>query len=102
MGCTAQYYTVDCKSDTLDAFESVFTTDFSTQNSGWFTSYKDIKGMPLIYLIDRYGVVMHVKATKITTREVLDNEFEVTDTFEAVSYKKYDHKVQELFDVMMN
>lgn len=102
VGCTTQHYEVDCKTDTLDPFKSVFTTDLSTQNSGWFTSYKDIKGMPLIYLIDRYGVVMHVSATKLTPREVLDTEFDPTETFEEVSYTKYDHKVQELFDVMMD
>lgn len=102
VGCTTQHYNVDCKTDTLEPFESVFTTDFSVQNSGWFTSYKDIKGMALIYLIDRYGVIMHVTATKFTPREVLDTEFDQTETFEEVSYKKYDHKVQELFSVMMD
>jgi hypothetical protein len=102
VGCSTQQYNLDCKSDSLDGFISVFTTDFSTQNSGWFTSYNGIKGMPLIYMIDRYGIVMQVTATKFTPREVLDSEFDATEIFEAVSYKKYDHKVQELFDVMMN
>ena len=102
IGCATQRYDVDCATDTLDSFKSVFTTDFSVQNSGWFTSYKDIKGMPLVYVIDRYGVLMHLKATKFTPREVLDTEFDQTETFEEVSYKKYDHKVQELFDVMMD
>jgi hypothetical protein len=102
VGCKTEHYIVDCKNDTLDAFNSIFTTDFSTQNAAWFSSYKDIKGMPLSYLIDRYGVIMHVEAVNFIPREVLDTEFDPTETFEEVSYKKYDHKVKELFDVMMD
>jgi len=102
VGCSTQNYIVDCKSDTLDPFESVFTTDFSTQNAAWFSSYNEIPGMPLNYLIDRYGVIMQVKAVNFTPREVKDKEFEPTETYEKVSYKKYDKKVQDLFDVMMD
>lgn len=102
VGCSTKNYIVDCKSDTLDPFESVFTTDFTTQNAAWFTSYSEIPGMPLNYLIDRYGVIMQVNAVSFTPREVKDKEFEPTEDYEEVPYKKYDKKVQDLFDVMMD
>lgn len=101
VGCSAQYYTVDCPSDTLDPFESVFTTDFTTQDAAWFTAYNEVPGMPLVYLIDRYGVIMHVAAVDFTPREVKDKEFEPSESYEPVSYDKYDKKVIDLFNVLM-
>ena len=102
IGCLCVHYDVDCKNDTLPAFESVFTSDFAIQNATWFSSYKTIDGMPLEYLIDRYGLIMQVRVTSFTMRDVEDSEFEPKFDYKEVSYKKYDKKVQDLFDVMLD
>jgi len=101
-GCSTIAYDVDCKGDTLPHFSSVFSPDFNVVNAVWFSSYKDIEGMPMIYLIDRFGIIMHVSVTKITKRDVDDSEFEPKLKYKEISYKKYDKKIQDLFDSLLN
>ena len=103
INCLSQYYEVNyVTNDSMVMFSSVFTTDFTIQNASWFSSYKEIKGMPLEYLIDRYGLIMKVKATKLIKRDVEDSEFDPEFTYKEVPYARYNRKMQDLFDVMVN
>lgn len=100
-GVNIQKYNVDTGIDSVGIIENWFSEDFSTDDASWFSSYDGIKGMPMKYLIDRYGIVMLVEATSIKKREVKDSEFKPQETYEEVSYKRYDSKLKELYDVMM-
>lgn len=100
VGCSTLKYTVDCKADTIPPFDSYFTEDFSCQNAAWFTAYNGAKGVPLVYLIDRFGIIMKVEATKFTPKEIKDKDFEPTEKYETVSFKKYDKKLNDLFEIM--
>jgi len=102
LNCYCNHFDVECTKDTIGVFPSAFTTDFAITNASWFSAYKGIEGMPLEYLIDRYGLIMKVKATNFTKRDVEDSEFEPVVKYTEISYKKYDKKVQDLFDVMLN
>ena len=100
VGCSTIKYTVDCKEDTIPPFDSYFTEDFTCQNASWFTAYNGAKGVPLVYLIDRFGIIMKVEATKFTPKEIKDKDFEPTEKYETVSFKKYDKKLNDLFEIM--
>ncbi len=103
VGCSTYHVkqTLDADSLGIGEFTSVFTRDFSIQNAGWFNSYSSIEGMPLVYLIDRYGIVMKVEAVNFIQREVMDEEFDLLEEYEEISYPKYDKKVRELFELIM-
>lgn len=100
-GCNINKYQVNSGIDSIGNIENWFSEDFSTTNAAWFTSYKDLKGMPLKYLIDRYGIIMFVEAVGVKEREVKPEEFDPKETYEEISYKKYDRKLKELYDIMM-
>lgn len=100
VGCSTIKYTVDCKTDTIPPFDSYFTEDFTCQNAAWFTAYNGAKGVPLVYLIDRFGIIMKVEATKFTPKEISEKDFEPTEQFKTVSFKKYDKKLNDLFKIM--
>jgi len=100
--CLSTYYDVNYATDSIDAFPSIFTQDFAIQNACWFSSYHEIKGMPLEYLIDRYGLIMKVKATNFTMREVKDSEFDTKFKYTEIPYNRYNKKMQDLFDIMLD
>lgn len=102
VNCYCRHYEVECLSDSMANFQSVFTSDFAIHNATWFSSFSEIKGMPLEYVIDRYGLVMKVKATKLTQREVEDSEFDPILKYKAIPYNRYNKKMQDLFDVMLD
>ena len=100
--CSTNYYEVDNSADSVEAFSSAFTTDFSIQNASWFSSYNEVKGMPLEYLIDRYGLIMKVKATKLTVRDVEDSEFDSKLEYQELPFNRYNKKLKDLFNIMLD
>lgn len=100
VGCSSVKYSIDCSNDTIPPFDCYFTEDFTIQDAAWFTALKGAKGMPLVYLIDRFGIIMKVEATKFSPKEIKDQEFEPTEKYETVSFKKYDKKLNDLFEIM--
>jgi len=100
VGCSSVKYIIDCSNDTIPPFDCYFTEDFTIKDAAWFTALKGAKGMPLVYLIDRFGIVMKVEATKFTPKEINDQEFEPTEKYKTVSFKKYDKKLNDLFEIM--
>ncbi|MFD1553481.1 hypothetical protein DNU06_07355 [Putridiphycobacter roseus] len=100
-GLQATFYKVKSANDKVGEFETAFSNNLTIENTEWFTSYKDTKGIPLIYIIERYGVIMHVRAYKFKPREISDSEFETEKNFKSVSYKSYENKVNELFQLII-
>lgn len=101
-GMFSHSYKVDFKGDTLPRSTAWFTEDLTPQNVYWYTSYSSITGFPLVYDAERYGVLMHVVATQLVKREVLESEFERDPSLKEISFKQYEEEVQELFDALMN
>jgi len=101
-GMWSNEYTVNCDKDTVVHSNAWFTEDLVPQSAYFYSSYKDIKGIPLIYDVERYGVIMHLEAVKFTKREVLDTEFERDPTLVKVDFTDYEAEVQELFDILMD
>ncbi len=100
-GMYSSSYSVTSKSDTTPHETAWFTEDLSLANPYWFTSYAAIKGLPLVYDAERYGVMMHLVATKLTKREVLPTEFDRDPVLKEVSFEEYEAEVQELFDTLI-
>jgi hypothetical protein len=100
-GMYSSSYSVTSKTDVKRRETAWFTEDLSLENPYWFTSYAAIKGLPVVYDAERYGVMMHLVATKLTKREVLPAEFERDPVLKKVSFEEYEAEVQELFDTLM-
>lgn len=100
-GMFATAYTVSSKSDTISRSDAWFTEDLAPQKAGWFTSYAEIAGFPVIYDVERYGVLMHLEAITLTKREIKENEFDRDPALEEISFEEYEAEVQELFDILM-
>lgn len=100
-GLEATFYTVKSDNENIGEFNCAFSNGLSIQNTEWFTSYIGSKGIPLIYVVERYGIIMHLRATNFKSREVSDSEFTTKNTFKAVSHKNYEKKVNELFELII-
>lgn len=100
-GLKATFYKVKSANEKVGEFETAFSENLSIENTEWFTSYNGTKGIPLIYIIERYGVIMHVRAYKFKAREISDDEFETEKNFKGVTYTDYENKVNELFQLII-
>jgi len=100
-GLEANFYTATSKNESVGEFACAFSNNLSLVNSEWFSSYKGTQGIPLMYVMERYGIIMHLRAKNFKLREVKDSEFNAGDVFKSVSYTKYEKKVNELFELII-
>lgn len=101
VGLYASSYVIECKTDTIERADAWFTESLAPTEAYWFTSYAEVKGFPLIYDAERYGVMMHLEAATFNEREVKDSEFERDPSLVEVTFQEYEAEVQELFDILM-
>ena len=87
--------------DSLQPMDAWFTEDFTVANGAWFSAYFSVVGMPIIYDVERYGLMMHVEANNFLEREVKDEEFDRSNELSPVDLKTYEDQVQELFDILL-
>jgi hypothetical protein len=100
-GMFSTSYKVNGENDTITRSNAWFTEDLIMTDAYWFTPYAGTKGTPIIYDAERYGLMMHIEAIKITKREVLDTEFDRDSKLVEVTFEDYEKEVQALFDVLM-
>ena len=101
VGLFAEAYTVQSDEDVAPRMDAWFTNALGPQDACWFSSYSEIKGFPLVYDVERYGVFMHVEAINFTKREVKESEFKRDSSLDEISFEDYEAEVQELFDILM-
>lgn len=99
-GVWAKKYTVSSE-DSLQPGDAWFTEDLTVQSGGWFSAYSSVIGMPIIYDVERYGLMMHVESNNFIKREVKDTEFDRDPSLSPVDFKTYESEVQELFDILL-
>ena len=101
-GLYGSEYTVKNPVDSIIHDNSWFCDHLAPTKAYWYSSYKDITGVPLIFDIERYGVVMHMEITNFTQREVKEEEFNRPAELSPRSYDEYEANVQELFDILLD
>lgn len=99
-GVWATKYEVS-STDSIQPGDAWFTEDLAVQKGAWFSAYKDLVGMPVIYDVERYGLLMHVESNTFTQREVKEDEFEREKDLKPVDFETYESEVQELFDILL-
>ena len=100
-GLSANYFTAKSNNEEIGEFICAFSNNLSVKQTEWFTSYKGTSGIPLIYIIERYGVIMHLRAVNFMSREIKDSEFESKKKFKTVDYDEYEKSVNELFRLII-
>lgn len=76
---------------------SVYSTnDISIENPNWSNPYKQIDGVLMDFEMEKYGVVMHLKATSVLSQKVEDEAF--TIPADSSEYKIID--IHALEDIM--
>jgi hypothetical protein len=100
-GVWATKYTVSSQ-DSIQPADAWFTEDLEVQKGAWFSAYKDLVGMPIIYDVERYGLMMHIESNGFKKREVPDEEFDRDPALEPVDFETYESEVQELFDILLD
>jgi len=99
-GVLAYKYEVSCD-DSIQPGNAWFTEDLEVQEGAWFSAYHDVKGMPIIYDVERYGLLMHVEANNFTECEIKEKVFERDPDLSKVDFETYESEVQELFDILL-
>lgn len=100
-GITANFYEITAVNEKVGTFEAAFSNNLSINNTEWFTSYAGTFGIPLIYILERYGIIMQLRAVKFRSIEIEDSEFDTSNKFKTVSYTKYEKKINELFQLIL-
>jgi major membrane immunogen (membrane-anchored lipoprotein) len=100
-GLEATFYNVTSTNDNIGKFNCAFSNDLSINQTEWYTSYIGSIGVPLIYVVERYGIIMHLRASNFRSREVMDSEFETSQPFKQIPYTNYEKKVTELFELII-
>jgi hypothetical protein len=100
-GVFCQKYLVSSE-DSIQPGNAWFTEDLTIQNGAWFSAYKDLVGMPIIYDVQRYGILMHVESNNFSQREILEDEFARDPNLEKVDFETYETEVQELFNILLD
>lgn len=91
----------DVSSDNADLDVAWFTDALTIEKGAWFSAYHSVTGMPVVYDVERYGLLMHVSATNFIEREVKEKEFERPKGLDQVDFQTYEEEVQELFDILL-
>lgn len=89
-------------SDSIQPNVAWFTEDFAMENAAWFSSYADVKGFPMIYDIERYGIFTHAEAIDFTEKEIADSLFTVEGEYKLVDFKTYESEAQAVFDILID
>ena len=101
-GLFGKAYTVKNPVDSITHVNSWFCEDLAPEKAYWYSSYKEINGVPLVFDIERYGIIMHMEISKFTAREVKDEEFARNPDLKEVTFEEYEAKVQDLFDILLD
>lgn len=78
-----------------------YTNDIKIENANWCYPYSDIKGVLLMYEIERYGLRMRLKATKFKEEEIDDSEFNAPSGFKKVALKDFEDEVKKIFGMVL-
>ncbi len=100
-GLWASEYTVKEKNGDHTHSNAWFTEALRPEDAYFYSSYRGVKGFPLIYEVERYNVVMKATVTKFIEREVTEEFMRNPGSWE-VSFDEYEEDLQELFDVLMD
>lgn len=100
-GCYGKEYTIKSQ-EGIKHTNAWFTEELIPQEAYFYSSYAGIKGVPLVFDIERYGIIMHLEATEFVKREVKVEEFIRNPDLEEISFDRYEMEVQELFDILMD
>lgn len=97
-----KYEVTSMAHDTMQPGDAWFTNDLAVTKGAWFSSYSNLGGFPVIYDVERYGIMMHATGLNLRKREVKEEEFEVHNDFKKVDFETYENEVQILFDLLMD
>jgi len=79
-----------------------YTNDIDLENANWCYPYSDIKGVLLLYEIERYGLRMRLKASRFREEEVEDKEFELPTGYKKVKLKDFESEVKKIFGMVIS
>lgn len=88
--------------DSAQPSDAWFTEDLTVQKGAFFSSFASVTGFPVVYDVERYGIMMHATAVSIKEKEINETEFEVEDIYEKVDFETYEKEVQALFDLLLD
>lgn len=97
----AKEYTVKEKGSDKGHQNAWFTEALRPDEMYFYSSYVGTKGVPLIYEMEQYKLVMRVEAKEFREREVREEEFIRDPSLREVSFDQYYEEVQELFDLLI-
>jgi len=101
--CTKVIAGVTCKkvdvvfdSDTIPGFSIYYTDQFKLDNPNSYNPFSQIKGVLLEYQMSFQKIPMRLTAKKVSSEEVLEEEFEIPAGYEKVSREKMQEVISNL------
>jgi hypothetical protein len=74
-----------------------FTNEINLPESNWCNPFPDIKGVLLAYQVQRNGLVIDFKASRIINDSISDNNFKVPLDYRVISNRALIRKMEEAF-----
>ena len=79
-----------------DQVNVFYTKDIAIKNPNWSNPYNQIEGVLMDFQMERYGLIMHLKAKQVTAQPIDDSAFTITDEYQKVSFAELDKMLMEL------
>lgn len=79
-----------------------YTDEIDIPNANWCYPYSDIKGVLLMYEIERYELRMRLKAVSFRAESVDDAEFNLPTGFKKVKLNSFEKEVKKIFGMVIS
>jgi hypothetical protein len=92
---------LDFEGSDLDNFEFCYTDEIDLLEPNWCTPYNEVGGVFLDYRIENYGMKMRLKAIRIISEEIDDEEFTISDEYKSVTAEEFDKLVVKNMEISL-
>lgn len=92
---------IDFGTANSESYIFCYTEEINLKTPNWCTPYHQINGVLLDYVIENYGMTMHLKAIRIIPQEIEDSFFEISDDYEPLSPAEFDALVVKNMEIFM-
>jgi len=94
-GFQCKHARVTFESDSTRNFDLYYTNDIAIHEPNWCTPFHEIKGVLMEARVNKFNIDMHMVAKSVTRQEFSEDEFKVTQKYQAIS-------VEEMADIFQS
>lgn len=73
-----------------------YTKDIAITNPNWTNPYNQLDGVLMDFQLERYGIVMHLRAKQVLAQKIDDSVFTIPSDYKKISFAELEKILREL------